>query len=94
MSFFCNFSIDITVKFSVHFIYVQGKKSYLGEQLARQELFLFTVTLLQHFDIRPPEGQEHINDTWKFSATPISPTVFKVRFVPIELDICCHLLVI
>jgi len=37
-----------------------GKRSCLGEQLARQEIFLFLAALLQNFYFRPPEGQESI----------------------------------
>jgi cytochrome P450 len=57
-----------------------GKRACLGQQLARQELFLFNAALLQHFDICPPEGQEHIDDTWKF-ASVVSPAPFTVRLV-------------
>ncbi len=33
-----------------------GKRECLGESLARQELFIFFVALLQKFSVRPPNG--------------------------------------
>ena len=71
--------------FRIHWLAVrlciQGKRSCMGEQLARQEIFLFAATLLQQFDIRPPEGKERIDDTWKF-AHVVAPLPFKIRFIP------------
>jgi len=39
-----------------------GKRSCLGETLARQELFLFLSAILQQFTILPPEGQTSIRE--------------------------------
>lgn len=39
---------------------VTGKRSCMGEILARQELFLFIVAIVQKFDVLPPEGQEKV----------------------------------
>jgi cytochrome P450 len=72
---------DFLVNQGKVFPFSVGKRSCLGQQLARQEVFLFTATLLQQFDIRPPEGQKHIDDTWKF-AFLASPPEFTVRLIP------------
>ena len=40
---------------------VVGKRSCIGEILGRQSTFLFLTSLVQRFDIRPPEGQKSIN---------------------------------
>ena len=61
-------------------IMFSGKRSCLGELLARQELFLFFSGLLQQFDIRPPEGDGRIaaKDSVYFT---IAPSAFKVRLI-------------
>ncbi|XP_068251183.1 cytochrome P450 2L1-like [Palaemon carinicauda] len=38
--------------------FMMGKRSCLGESLARMELSIFTAALLQNFTFSPPEGQE------------------------------------
>jgi len=58
-----------------------GKRSCLGEQLARQELFLFLAALLQNFYFRPPEGQESI-EVREVSGETTSPSDFEVRMIP------------
>jgi len=62
-----------------------GKRSCLGEQLARQELFLFLVALLQNFYFRPPEGRESIDvhDVW---ALTTSPSAYEVRMIARERE--------
>jgi len=57
-----------------------GKRSCIGEQLARQETFLFLVSLLQNFYFKPPEGQESIevDEVWGLT---LSPSAYKVRMV-------------
>ncbi|XP_076452542.1 cytochrome P450 2B4-like [Babylonia areolata] len=62
-----------------------GKRSCLGESLARTELFLYLSTLIQRFHFLPPEdGQlpslEGIMGITKF------PHPFKVRIVPREVQ--------
>ena len=35
---------------------LSGRRMCLGEQLARQELFIFFTTLMLHFNVKLPEG--------------------------------------
>ena len=58
-----------------------GKRSCLGELLARQELFLFTSALIQHFRFLPPEGVKRIDERGIVGFTH-SPKSFKIRAVP------------
>ena len=60
---------------------VAGRRSCLGEQLARQEIFLFLVSLLQNFYFKPPEGQDSI-DVQEMWAATTKPSDYKVRLVP------------
>ena len=61
-------------------LYVAGKRSCIGEQLGRQESFLFLASLLQNFHFRPPEGQNSIDvhEVWGITN---SPSAYKVRMV-------------
>ncbi|XP_018026595.1 cytochrome P450 2L1 isoform X1 [Hyalella azteca] len=47
-------------KFTAHkqgfFAFGSGRRQCVGELLARMELFLFTAAIVQHFDVRPPDG--------------------------------------
>jgi len=58
-----------------------GKRSCIGELLARQSNFLFTTSLVQRFDIRPPEGQKSIV-VKDVSAVTTAPSPFEVRLIP------------
>jgi len=60
--------------------YVAGKRSCFGEQLARQELFLFLVALLQNFYIKPPEGHDSIDVHEEWGGTMV-PSAYEVRMV-------------
>ncbi|ESO11240.1 hypothetical protein HELRODRAFT_183345 [Helobdella robusta] len=57
-----------------------GKRSCLGEPLARQELFLVVSTLIQQFQILPPDGEDMVvaNEMYGFA---VFPSPFNIRFV-------------
>ncbi|XP_049613558.1 cytochrome P450 2K1 isoform X1 [Syngnathus scovelli] len=61
-----------------------GRRVCLGESLARMELFLFFVTLLQHFCFRPAAGvaEDQLDLTPQVGGT-LSPAPHKLRAVPI-----------
>ena len=65
---------------TLYFVFVAGKRSCLGEQMARQEVFLFLVSLLQNFNIKPAEGQDCI-DVHEVWGAANAPSAYKVRFV-------------
>ncbi|XP_051908127.1 cytochrome P450 2K1-like isoform X1 [Hippocampus zosterae] len=57
-----------------------GRRACLGESLARMELFIFFVTLLQHFRFQPSPGvsEDSLDLTPRVGFT-ISPTAHKLR---------------
>jgi len=59
---------------------VAGKRSCPGEPLARQEMFLFLVSLLQNFYFKPPEGQDSIDVQEVWAITNV-PTAYEVRII-------------
>ena len=61
--------------------YSVGKRACLGEIIGRQSTFLFLTSLIQRFDIRPPEGQKTII-VKEHSAVVTAPTPFKARLIP------------
>jgi len=65
---------DMMISFSL------GKRSCLGELLARQEVYLFITGLVQQFHIRPPEGQERIDAKDTLGGT-LAPSPYHVRLV-------------
>jgi len=57
-----------------------GKRTCIGEQLARQEIFLFLVSLLQNFYFKPPEGQDSIDVHEEWGLTVV-PSDYNVRMI-------------
>jgi len=52
--------VNFADKSSFYTLFGPGKRSCLWEILGRQKTFLFLNSLVQRFDIRPPEGQDSI----------------------------------
>uniref|UniRef100_A0A8C4TDD5 Uncharacterized protein n=1 Tax=Erpetoichthys calabaricus TaxID=27687 RepID=A0A8C4TDD5_ERPCA len=75
--------LDASGKFlrrDAFFVFSAGKRSCVGEPLARMELFLFFTSLLQKFTFLPPEGIEPSLDFQKgITRVPVS---FKIRAIP------------
>jgi len=59
---------------------VAGRRSCIGEQLARQEIFLFLVSLLQNFYFKPAEGRDSIDVQEEWGVTNV-PSDFEVRML-------------
>ncbi|KAM9439754.1 cytochrome P450 2C5-like [Clarias gariepinus] len=59
-----------------------GKRSCVGESLARMELFIFLVTLLQHFTFTTPEGPESIDATPEISGFANLPRKYQLIATP------------
>jgi hypothetical protein len=58
-----------------------GRRSCLGELLARQELFLFVTGLIHQFIIEPPIGCDTIECQEKMETISVAPTLYEVRFI-------------
>ena len=58
-----------------------GKRSCLGELLARQELYIFTANIFHKFRILPPEGVDRVDEQPVFAITRAAPA-FELRAVP------------
>ncbi|KAM9439753.1 cytochrome P450 2C20-like [Clarias gariepinus] len=59
-----------------------GKRSCVGESLARMELFIFLVTLLQHFTFTTPGGCESIDITPEISGFANLPHNYQLIATP------------
>ena len=59
-----------------------GRRSCLGEVLAREELFLILTGLVQRFIILPPEGQNTVDDKpVEPVALVLSSSEFHIRLI-------------
>ncbi|GAA6095457.1 cytochrome P450 2C20, partial [Tachysurus ichikawai] len=59
-----------------------GKRSCVGESLARMELFIFLVSLLQHFTFTTPGGPESIDTTPEVSGFANLPRKYQLIATP------------
>lgn len=55
-----------------------GKRRCLGESLAKANVFLFTATVLQHFNLRIPDGEDPPSTSCMDGVTP-SPIPYKAQ---------------
>uniref|UniRef100_A0A8C6TBR6 Cytochrome P450 n=1 Tax=Neogobius melanostomus TaxID=47308 RepID=A0A8C6TBR6_9GOBI len=62
--------------------FAAGKRACVGESLARMELFIFLVTLLQHFTFSCSEGGDSIDLTPEFSSFGNMPRRYDVVATP------------
>ena len=60
-----------------------GKRNCMGELLARNEVFLFTVNLIQKIKFLPPQNNPLPNPDHFHSSVTNSATDFYVRFSPV-----------
>ncbi|XP_047018768.2 cytochrome P450 2C14-like [Ictalurus punctatus] len=60
----------------------QGKRSCVGKFLARMELFIFLVSLLQHFTFTTPGGPESIDSTPEISGFANLPRKYQLIATP------------
>lgn len=58
-----------------------GKRTCIGEQLARQEMFLICSSLVKHFKILPPKDKQKVEFEERVFLTT-TPTPFFVRMIP------------
>ncbi|CAL8352088.1 unnamed protein product [Lota lota] len=59
-----------------------GKRSCVGESLARMEIFLFVVSLVQRFTFTCPSGPEHIDLSPEFSSFASLPRTYQIIATP------------
>lgn len=59
-----------------------GKRSCVGESLARMEIFLFMVTLLQHFTLSCPGGPDSLELTPEYSGFANVPRKYEIIATP------------
>ncbi|XP_037386847.1 cytochrome P450 2G1-like isoform X2 [Pygocentrus nattereri] len=59
-----------------------GKRSCVGESLARMELFMFIVSLMQHFTLSSPGGPDNIDPTPELSSFGNLPRMYQLIATP------------
>lgn len=72
-----------TFSFSLVFCcHVSGKRSCVGESLARMEIFLFMVTLLQRFTFTCPGGPDSVDLSPEYSSFANVPRRYNIIATP------------
>ena len=76
-----------------YFIFVSflGKRVCAGEGLARMELFLLLVSILQHFTLKPLVDPKNIDTTPLLKGVGSIPHFYEVCFIPIWRKGCCQI---
>lgn len=62
--------------------YLSGKRSCVGESLARMEIFLFVVSLLQHFTFTCPGGPDSVDLSPEYSGFANVPRTYDIIATP------------
>ncbi|XP_056231025.1 cytochrome P450 2G1-like [Seriola aureovittata] len=62
--------------------FAAGKRACIGESLARMELFIFIVSLLQHFTVSCTEGPDSINLIPEYSSFANMPRRYQIIATP------------
>ncbi len=62
-------------------LFSTGRRTCLGEQLSRQEMFLFFTNILKSFHIKPTDGAQLCDDP-ELKMLILKPKKYKVCFVP------------
>ncbi|XP_048836465.1 cytochrome P450 2C19-like [Brienomyrus brachyistius] len=63
-------------------VFSAGKRSCVGESLARMELFLFLVSILQHFTFSCPGGPDSLDPTPEYSSFGRLPRQYQLIATP------------
>lgn len=63
-----------------YFEFFVGKRRCMGEAMAKATLFMFTARIVQHFELKAPQGAK-LPDMHQDGIT-ISPTEFSASFIP------------
>lgn len=72
------------VKKSDYFVpFSAGKRMCAGEGLARMELFLFFIIILQNFNLKPLVDVKDIDTTPVVSGFGHVPPLYQARFIPV-----------
>ena len=62
------------------FLLLPGRRSCIGEILARHEIFIFFAGIIQHFNVLPPEGQTSIEVETMTDSLSV-PKPFEIRLI-------------
>ncbi|NWU38136.1 CP2H1 protein, partial [Hylia prasina] len=74
---------DGTFKKSDYFLpFSTGKRVCAGEGLARMEIFIFLISILQNFTLKPTKDHKDIDITPVVSSLASLPQHYEVSFVP------------
>ncbi|XP_073934820.1 cytochrome P450 2C19-like isoform X1 [Castor canadensis] len=64
-------------------VFSAGKRSCMGEGLARMELFLFLTTILQHFNLKSTVHPKDLDTTPVIKGFASLPPTYQLHFIPV-----------